>query len=84
MSNMVFLMALRRMDVKITAHGFRSAFRDWAAEVTNLPRESLRWPSHMRWRARSRRLIVEAICSLKARAHGSLGRIPIFEGGDDE
>lgn len=39
LSNMVFLMALRRMGTTITAHGFRSSFRDWAAEVTNLPRE---------------------------------------------
>lgn len=39
MSNMVFLMALRRMKVSVTAHGFRSAFRDWAAERTNMPRE---------------------------------------------
>ena len=39
LSNMVFLMALRRMAVPITAHGFRSSFRDWAAEATNLPRE---------------------------------------------
>ncbi len=39
MSNMVFLMTLRRMEVPITAHGFRSSFRDWAAEATNLPRE---------------------------------------------
>ena len=39
MSNMVFLMALRRMDLNVTAHGFRSAFRDWAAEQTNVPRE---------------------------------------------
>ena len=39
LSNMVFLMALRRMDVDATAHGFRSAFRDWAAERTNFPRE---------------------------------------------
>ncbi|WP_342112079.1 tyrosine-type recombinase/integrase [Methylobacterium sp. SI9] len=39
LSNMVFLMALRRMSVPITAHGFRSSFRDWAAEATNLPRE---------------------------------------------
>ena len=39
MSNMVFLMALRRMEVPITAHGFRSSFRDWAAEATSLPRE---------------------------------------------
>lgn len=39
LSNMVFLMALRRMSVPITAHGFRSSFRDWAAEATNLSRE---------------------------------------------
>jgi integrase len=39
MSNMVFLMMLRRMGETFTAHGFRSAFRDWASECTNFPRE---------------------------------------------
>ena len=39
LSNMVFLMLLRRMQLPITAHGFRSSFRDWAAEATSLPRE---------------------------------------------
>lgn len=40
LSNMAFLMALRRMGrADITAHGFRSSFRDWAAERTNFPRE---------------------------------------------
>ncbi len=39
MSNMVFLMMLRRKEYTVTAHGFRSAFRDWAAECTNFPRE---------------------------------------------
>jgi integrase len=39
LSNMAFLMVLRRMGKKITAHGFRSTFRDWAAERTNYPRE---------------------------------------------
>lgn len=39
LSNMVFLMALRRMKRSgLTAHGFRSSFRDWAAERTNFPR----------------------------------------------
>ncbi|MBX9753645.1 MAG: integrase arm-type DNA-binding domain-containing protein [Pseudomonadaceae bacterium] len=54
-SNMAMLMTLRRMDVKstedggngwrgkdgrvITAHGFRSTFRDWAAECTHHTRE---------------------------------------------
>jgi integrase len=39
LSNMVFLMLLRRMKYTVTAHGFRSSFRDWAAERTNVPRE---------------------------------------------
>ncbi len=34
------LMLLRRMKVDgVTVHGFRSTFRDWAAEVANAPRE---------------------------------------------
>ena len=32
-------MALRRLDMPATPHGFRSAFRDWAAEQTNAPRD---------------------------------------------
>lgn len=36
---MAFLMVLRRMKVDVTAHGFRSAFRDWSAEATNHPRD---------------------------------------------
>ena len=39
MSNMIFLMMLRRLGADFTAHGFRSAFRDWASECTNFPRE---------------------------------------------
>lgn len=40
LSNMVFLMLLRRMERSdLTAHGFRSSFRDWAAERTNFPSE---------------------------------------------
>jgi integrase len=39
LSNMVFTMALRRMSIDVTAHGFRSTFRDWAAEETNCPAE---------------------------------------------
>lgn len=39
LSNMVFLMLLRRLECEgVTAHGFRSAFRDWAAERTSFPR----------------------------------------------
>ncbi len=28
---------LKRMNVEATAHGFRSTFRDWAAERTSYP-----------------------------------------------
>ena len=39
-SNMAMLMALRRMGRSdLTMHGFRSTFRDWAAENTLFPRE---------------------------------------------
>jgi integrase len=30
---------LRRVQVPVTVHGFRSAFRDWCGEATNFPRE---------------------------------------------
>jgi integrase len=40
LSNMALLMMLRRMNRDdITAHGFRSTFRDWAAETTTYPNE---------------------------------------------
>ncbi len=40
LSNMAFLQLLKRMDRgDLTAHGFRSTFRDWAAERTAFPRE---------------------------------------------
>jgi len=40
LSNMAFLMLLRRMERDdLTAHGFRSSFRDWAAERTSSPSE---------------------------------------------
>jgi integrase len=38
LSNMTFLMTLRRMGRNdVTTHGFRSSFRDWAAECTHVP-----------------------------------------------
>jgi integrase len=39
LSDMTLTAALRRMKMDVTAHGFRSAFRDWCAESTNYPRE---------------------------------------------
>lgn len=39
LSDMTLTAALRRMKVDATAHGFRSTFRDWAAERTATPAE---------------------------------------------
>ncbi len=39
LSNMALLAVLRRCGLAATVHGFRSSFRDWAAEETNFPRE---------------------------------------------
>ena len=42
LSNMAMLAALRRMGRgDLTAHGFRSTFRDWAAESTGFPSEAV-------------------------------------------
>lgn len=40
LSDMTLTAVLKRMGrADLTAHGFRSSFRDWAAEATNYPRE---------------------------------------------
>src|SRR5262249_16945359 len=37
LSDMNFLRLLRKLRPGITTHGFRSTFKDWAAECTNTP-----------------------------------------------
>ena len=39
LSGMAMEMVLRRMNVDVTVHGFRSSFRDWCGEATSFPRE---------------------------------------------
>lgn len=39
LSDMTLTAVMRRMKVDAVPHGFRSTFRDWAAERTNYPRE---------------------------------------------
>lgn len=39
LSDMTLTGVLRRMKVNVTAHGFRSTFRDWVAESTQFPNE---------------------------------------------
>lgn len=40
LSDMTLSAVLRRMDVQAVPHGFRSTFRDWAAERTSYPRDA--------------------------------------------
>jgi integrase len=39
LSAMAMLNLLKRMEVSVTVHGFRSSFRDWAAESTGFSHE---------------------------------------------
>lgn len=39
LSDMTLLAVLRRMNLKVVPHGFRSTFRDWCAEQTDFTRE---------------------------------------------
>lgn len=39
LSDMTLGAVLKRMDVRVTVHGFRSTFRDWAGETTGFSRE---------------------------------------------
>jgi len=40
-SDMTLTAILRRMGLEYTMHGFRSSFRDWAADKTDHPREAI-------------------------------------------
>jgi integrase len=39
MTDMGMTAVIRKLGHDVTTHGFRSTFRDWAAECTNFPRE---------------------------------------------
>lgn len=39
LSDMAISAVCKRMEIAAVPHGFRSTFRDWAAEATNFPRE---------------------------------------------
>ena len=38
-SDMAFSMLYRRLEIRVSTHGFRTSFRTWAAECTDFPRE---------------------------------------------
>ena len=55
LSQMAMLMLLRRMErADLTAHGFRSTFRDWCAEATSYPHEMAELAPRTPWGIRSR------------------------------
>ena len=67
LSNMAMLALLERMNrTDLTAHGFRSTFRDWAAERTNYPREVVEMALAHTIATRSRPPIGAATCSRSA------------------
>ena len=75
LSNMALAMLLRRMGYgHITAHGFRSSFRDWAAERTSFPREVAEMALAHKIRMPSRLLIGAAICSRRGAGSWSHGQ----------
>lgn len=41
LSDMTLTAVLKRMKLPVTAHGFRSSFRDWGGESTAFPREAI-------------------------------------------
>jgi integrase len=57
---------LRRMGRVVTVHGFRSSFRDWAAEITAYPNHVVEMALTHTSRAGWKRLIDEATCSRSA------------------
>ncbi len=39
LSDLPMIASLKRLNVSVTIHGFRTSFRTWASERTNVPRE---------------------------------------------
>ena len=57
---------LAKLRAGVTVHGFRSTFRDWAAETTPTPITWSKWRSRTRSRTASRPLTGAAIFSRSA------------------
>ena len=54
---------LAKLSPGFTVHGFRSTFRDWAAETTGYPNHASKWRWHTRSRTASRPPTAAATCS---------------------
>ena len=66
---------MRRMKVRATVHGFRSAFRDWAAEGTDFPHEVVEMALARTIPSGGARLPARQSLGEAARAHGRLGAV---------
>ena len=65
---------MRRLENVAVPHGFRSSFRDWAAERTEAPREARDSPRRASTATVSRPRIAAAICSSAAGRSCKMGR----------
>lgn len=75
-SNMAMDMALRRLKTDVTVHGFRSSFRDWAAERSSFPSECGRDGPGAHGRKQGRgRLPLRRSVREAAQADGGVGRV---------
>ncbi len=63
LSNTTLSKLIKELGIAAVPHGFRSSFRDWAAERTNTPREVVEAHSPIRYRTPPRRPTRARICS---------------------
>lgn len=83
LSNMAMASVLHRMDRKeITVHGFRSKFRDWAAERTNYPNHVVEMALRTSSETRSR-LLIGAMAFITAARH-KVDAAVAYHGSDTE
>ena len=77
LSNMTLSKLVREQGIDAVPHGFRSSFRDWAAELTNHPREVVEAALAARCREQGGGSLPEVgPVRAPAAAHGRVGVIP--------
>ena len=80
---MTLTAVLRRMGRgDLTAHGFRSTFRDWAGETTGHPREVIEAALAHRLKDKAEAAYARGDLFAKRRADGGLGGVPARPAGE--
>ena len=69
---------LAKLRPGLTVHGFRSTFRDWAAETTGYPNHVSKWRSRTPSRTVSRPPTAAATFREAEAADGGMGRLFCF------